>query len=162
MARIVIALGSNLGDRQAYLSSAKQLLEQISEAPVICSSIYETEPVGPSDKMYYNAVALMESSEPPLELLDRFKSFEYQSGRDPEAQKWGDREIDIDMIDYEGVTLQNERLALPHPHYNNRRFVLVPLAEVYPDWVDPVSGYSIDELLERVDELGVYKTSLKW
>ncbi len=162
MARIVIALGSNLGDRLDYLKQAKSLISSLSDQPVICSSVYETEPLGPSDQLYYNAVALMHSEKPPLELLDQFKKFEIECGRDPEARKWSDREIDIDIIDYEGLALSSERLILPHPSYYKRTFVLVPLAEVCPDWIDPNTQTPIDELIKNADDLGVYKTSLKW
>lgn len=162
MARIVIALGSNLGDRLDYLKQAKHLLTGISDEPLVYSSIYETEPLGPSDQMYYNAVALMHSEQPPLELLDQFKQFEIDCGRDPGAQKWSDRKIDIDMIDYEGTTLSSDRLVLPHPSYYKRKFVLVPLAEVCPSWIDPITNSPIDKLIENADDLGVFKTSLKW
>ncbi len=162
MARLVIALGSNLGDRHHYLCKAKTMLAGLSDKELICSSIYETEPLGPSDQMYYNAVVLMHSQRPALELLDIFKQFEIDCGRDPEARKWTDREIDIDMIDYEGVRLSTDRLVLPHPSYFKRKFVLIPLAEICPDWVDPVSQAGIEQLIAEADELGVFKTSLKW
>ncbi len=162
MARIVIALGSNLGDRQAYLKESKQLLSRLSDREVIGSSIYETEPLGPSDNMYYNAACVMYSDLPPLELLDKFKSFEKECGRNPQARKWSDREIDIDIIDYQGVKLETDRLILPHPSYYKRKFVLIPLQEILPDWIDPGTGEKISKLIEQADDLGVFKTSLKW
>ena len=162
MARIVVALGSNLGDRLAHFQNAKKLLTRFSESRVICSSIYETEPLGSSDKMYYNAVSVLHSQKPPMELLDEFKAFEQQAGRNMSARKWSDREIDIDIIDYENVTLHTDRLILPHPNYITRKFVLIPLKEIYPDWIDPATGRPISELIARADDLGVFKTSLKW
>lgn len=162
MARIVVALGSNLGDRYSYLKESKKLLTRLSDRQVTCSSIYETEPLGPSDNMYYNAVSVMYSELPPLELLDKFKNFEKECGRNPKNRKWSDREIDIDIIDYEGVSLETDRLVLPHPSYFKRRFVLIPLQEIYPDWIDPGTGIKISQLIEQAEDLGVFKTSLKW
>ncbi|MEX0679943.1 MAG: 2-amino-4-hydroxy-6-hydroxymethyldihydropteridine diphosphokinase [Balneolales bacterium] len=163
MAQVVIALGSNLGDRQAHLSNAKKFLSKLSTTPVTASSIYETEPVGEaSTHMYYNAVCLIRVDLHPLSLLEALKNYEQRYGRDPAVPRWANRTIDLDIIDYDRQFITRQRLHVPHPEYAKRLFVLIPLKEICPDWTDLQSGQPIDALIAETDEIQVSKTRLKW
>lgn len=162
MARIIIALGSSLGDRLHYLKSAKDFLSNLCIGPVSVSPIYETEPVGNSKNHYLNAVLSGEMSTEPLALLEELKSFEMQMGRDPKAGFWTDRVLDLDIIDFGGEHIQTQRLTIPHPHYAERWFVLYPLRDLFPEWRDPLNNRPIDEMLASSARIDVKKTNLKW
>src|SRR5215472_5963839 len=129
MVRVFLGLGSNLGDRSAYL---KEALKEIHElAPVVASSpVYETEPVGmESDHLFYNMVVEVETSLRPPDLLRALKSIERKTGRKHAAHHL-DREIDIDILLYEGIEYADERVRVPHPQLEHRRFALEPLKEI--------------------------------
>lgn len=163
MARVIIALGSNLGDRRSHLSQARQYLESLSTTPLIRSSIYETEPVGEvSTHMFYNAVCMFETDLEAMTLLEKIKTYEQEYGRDPSAPRWANRTIDLDIIDYDRQNIARQRLVVPHPEYEKRLFVLYPLQEVYPDWVDVRSGRHISALIEQAPKIGVFKTRVNW
>ena len=133
---VVLALGSNVGDKTASLRRALRAIaaEQGIELTAV-SRLYRTAPWGKTDQDWFvNACALARTSLKPEALLDRVKRLEVELGREP-AERWGPRVIDIDLIAYDDVTLKAERLTLPHPELFNRAFVLVPLAEIAPDLV---------------------------
>ncbi len=163
MAKAVIALGSNLGDRLSHLVYARKFLSTISSASVAASSIYETEPVGEaSTHRYYNAVCCIETDLDPLTLLDALKQYEQQYGRDPSAPQWSNRTIDLDIIDYDRQVITRQRLLVPHPEYQKRLFVLEPLREIIPDWTDAGTGRSVADLIASAPKIEVLKTGLNW
>ncbi len=163
MAKAVIALGSNLGDRLAHFANARRFLSTLSTVPPEASSIYETEPVGEaSTHPYFNAVCAIETELDAMSLLDVLKRYEQEYGRDPSAPRWSNRTIDLDIIDYGRQVISRQRLQVPHPEYGNRLFVLVPLREVLPGWRDVRSGQTVDELIASSPKIEVSKTSLKW
>jgi len=133
-ARVVLALGSNVGDK---VQSLRRALRAINDEPGIelttVSRFYRTAPWGKTDQDWFvNACALGRTALKPAALLERVKALEVVLGREP-AERWGPRVIDIDLIAYDDVELKTERLTLPHPELFNRAFVLVPLAEIAPD-----------------------------
>ena len=135
-ARIVLALGGNVGDKA---KSLRRSLRAIANEPGIeligVSRLYRTAPWGKTDQDWFvNACALAQTSLKPEALLERVKRLEVELGREP-AERWGPRVIDIDLIAYGDVALKTERLTLPHPELFNRAFVLMPLAEIAPDLV---------------------------
>ena len=151
MMRAALALGSNLGDRLATLRAAVQDLSQVPGLTVLDqSSVYETAPVGPEQPDYLNAVVIIETTLAPEALLDAVQAIEFAHGR-VRIEHWGPRTLDIDIIDFEGQPLTSERLVVPHPLAIERAFVLVPLAEVAPDW--QLSGRSAAERAAEVLEL---------
>ncbi len=163
MAKAVIALGSNLGDRQVHLSHARRFLSTLSTVPTVASSIYETEPVGDaSTHPYFNAVCEIETGLDAMSLLEALKGYEREYGRDPAAPRWSNRTIDLDIIDYDRRIIARQRLHVPHPEYGKRLFVLVPLQEILPGWRDVRTGETVDALIASSPEIEVLKTSLKW
>lgn len=159
---VIVALGSNLGDRKASLARAKEFLTTLAVSQLRASSIYRSDPLGPARHEFLNAVVAFETVLKPEELLTQFKSFEWQSGRDPKAPRWSDRPIDLDIIAYGSHSLSTTELQLPHPEYTGRLFVLLPLAELYPDWTDPLTGKSIGQMIEEAAQIGITKTNMEW
>ncbi|GGG24913.1 2-amino-4-hydroxy-6-hydroxymethyldihydropteridine diphosphokinase [Paenibacillus abyssi] len=130
----IIALGSNLGDREGLLLQALRLLDEHASIQVQhVSGIYETDPVGFTEQpAFLNMAAAVAVSLPPLELLRQMLAVEGRLGRVRE-QRWGPRTIDLDLIYYEGVEMDTEELTLPHPRMLERAFVLVPMRDVVAD-----------------------------
>ncbi|MCG5058125.1 MAG: 2-amino-4-hydroxy-6-hydroxymethyldihydropteridine diphosphokinase [Limnoraphis sp. WC205] len=152
-----IALGSNLGDSGETLEKALQTLDDIPEIRVKRrSSWYKTAPIGPAQPDYLNACALLEVQLTPYQLLQTLLNVENQFGR-VRQERWGPRTLDLDLILFEDFILETPDLQVPHPRMSERAFVLVPLAEIAPHWIDPISGKTIAELLEQVERSGVNK-----
>ena len=151
---IFLALGTNLGDREANLRSAKELL-----APKIVvereSAIYVTPPWGYEDQPeFLNQVIRVRTYLRPLALLKVLKRIEKGLGRE-ETFRNGPRLIDLDILFYGQQVIQKKNLCIPHPRMHERAFVLVPLCEIAPDFVHPVLKETVQTLLSRVDTQGV-------
>lgn len=153
MSRAVIALGANLGDRIGTLRAAVEAIAGLGTV-LATSSAYETEPVGgPEQPAYLNAVVLLDTSLAPRELLAALQRIEAEHGRTREV-RWGARTLDLDIIDIDGLVLDEPDLVLPHPRAHERAFVLVPWLEVQPEAV--VAGHgSAAALLSSVGVDGV-------
>lgn len=157
-----IALGSNQGNRFKNMQDARFFLNSISESPISCSSLFETAPLGPADKPFYNAVIRLSTCETPESLLILVKEYERAYGRDMMAPRWSNRIIDLDIIAMEKVQIQLDWLQIPHKEYSKRQFVLVPLQEIEPKWSDPVSNMHITEMLLHAPEGFIKKLPLSW
>ena len=141
-----LALGSNLGDKEANLRRALELVQQRGVEVVKTSSFICTEPYGVTDQpQFLNGVCEVRTSLEPLELLHTLLDIEQEMGR-VRLRHWGERNIDLDLLLYEDVVLDTEELKLPHPDMQNRDFVLLPLAEIAPELVHPILQKSIEEL----------------
>lgn len=148
MARAFIGLGSNLGDREAALRGA---LELLGEDVVAVSSFRETEPVGYLDQpAFLNAAAALETGLEPRALLERLLGVERELGRTREGPRHGPRTIDLDLLVYDDRVIDEPGLVVPHPRLAERRFVLEPLAELDPDLVVPGRG-RVADLLSRLE-----------
>lgn len=152
-----IALGSNLGDRLGNFERAIKLIEERCGTVVLRSQILETLPVNhPStpelrQPMYLNGVIVLRSLLLPEPLLDRLLEIERELGRDRErSQRWGPREIDLDIVAAENLMFFSPRLTVPHPEMHRRAFVLKPLAQVLPEWRHPVLAKTAAELAAQV------------
>jgi 2-amino-4-hydroxy-6-hydroxymethyldihydropteridine diphosphokinase len=151
MALAYLSLGSNLGDREATLSRARQALRE-RFAPVRFSSVYETEPVDLTDQPWFlNQVAEVPTDMPPETLLEWVRSLENRMGRRREIPK-GPRTLDVDILLYDDRVLLREDLTLPHPRLAERRHVLVPLAELTPGLRLPPAGPTVRQALEKVKD----------
>lgn len=152
-----IALGSNLGDSRAILESSLEILDQTPRISLeLQSSFYRTEPVGPPQPDYLNGCALLKVEMSPLELLETLLAIEAKFGR-VRQERWGPRILDLDLLLFDNLILETPKLTLPHPCMRERAFVLVPLAEIAPNWIDPISGKAIAQLVQEVDCSGVTK-----
>jgi|RhiMethySRZTD1v2_1073278.scaffolds.fasta_scaffold632760_2 2-amino-4-hydroxy-6-hydroxymethyldihydropteridine diphosphokinase len=147
MTRAFLALGSNLGDREAELRRAVGAMTEV----VAASAVYETDPVGGPEGQgpYLNMVVQLETKRSPQQLLETCRSLEAVAGRVRDVH-WGPRTLDVDVIWIDGVTVTDDDLEVPHPRFRERPFVLAPLAELAPDIVP--AGWE-----EDFDHLGVYR-----
>lgn len=162
-AQVAIALGSNLGDSLTILETA---LQRLNNTPGLLlqhrSSWYRTAPIGPPQPDYLNGCAVFQVDQSrsnswgvsPHEMLELLLEVEREFGR-VRRQRWGPRTLDLDLLWFDTVILDTPTLTLPHPHWRERAFVLVPLAEIIPHWIDPVSGKSIAQFLKEVDCVGI-------
>ena len=146
---VYIGIGSNQGDREKNLREAVHRIktDEILKSPV-CSSIYETEPVGFEEQSWFlNAVIIGECSLEPVALLRYLKTLEKEMGR-RKVLRWGPRLIDLDILFYGSIVQKTEGLEIPHPRLHERGFVLVPLCELTPDLTHPLlSDRTVREIL---------------
>ena len=144
--KAVISLGANIGDTKANLDLAIDLLREATEV-IAVSSYSQTKPVGgPEQPDYLNAVVIVESELPAKDLLALLNGIETAMGRTREIH-WGPRVIDLDLIQYGGLLVNDEKLTLPHPRAHQRRFVLAPWLEIEPEAVLLTHG-RISDLLK--------------
>lgn len=153
---VYLALGTNLGDRSANLRAALDALPP--EVHVLAEShIYETPPWGYTDQpAFLNMAIKAETDLPPRELLACLKQIEVRLGRAPTFQ-YGPRQIDMDIIFYADLILEEAGLVIPHPRLHERAFVLVPLSDVAADVVHPLLHKSITEMLSTVNKSGIHR-----
>ena len=151
---VVIALGTNLGDRAENLAAARLHLAEILSIEKV-SHIYETDPWGYSDQPdYLNQVLLGSTTRSVTELLKTLKQIEVEMGREP-GFRYGPRLIDLDLLFYDDLIWQTEELTIPHPRLSERAIVLVPLREIVPDWLHPVLLRTVAQLADKVGTEGV-------
>jgi len=147
--RVAIALGSNVGDRRAHLDFAVDRLRTLLDNLKV-SSYYETEPAGVPEPqpLFLNAAAVGETTLSARALLDALLAIERERGRErPYAN--APRTLDLDLVLFGDVVIQEPDLVVPHPRFRERRFVLEPLAQIAPDLADPVTRLTIADLLRR-------------
>lgn len=150
---IYLSLGSNLGDCRGHLLAGLRGLDAAGVRPVACSALYRTQPVGgPPQDDFLNLVLEVETTLEPRALLQAAQQVEHRRGRRPRGERWGPRGLDIDLLLYRDLGVDEPGLQVPHPRFPQRRFVLVPLAELAPDQVHPSTGMSMAELLARCED----------
>ncbi|MBV9768591.1 MAG: 2-amino-4-hydroxy-6-hydroxymethyldihydropteridine diphosphokinase [Bryobacterales bacterium] len=160
MNTIFLALGSNVGDREANLRNAVTELERGEVQVLRRSSLYETEPQELRDQPWFlNAVVEVESGLSALQLLARIREIEQEMGRRRVISK-GPRNIDIDILFYGQSVVETAELKVPHPRLSQRRFVLEPLAEIAPGFKHPVTGKTASEMLEALEPQGVRRLNI--
>ena len=149
---IYIALGSNLGDKENNLKEALRRLTKKGITVCRVSGFISTAPYGVVDQPdFLNAVAEIETDKSPAELLQILLQTEREMGR-KRVRRWGERNIDLDLLLYDDRIIELPELKVPHPDMQNRDFVLKPAAELMPDYVHPVLGVKVRDLLEGLKE----------
>jgi len=147
--QVYISLGSNMGDKRKYLRDAIEQIGIRLGRIVKESKIYEAAPWGHTKQPdFYNQVIEVETELSPLQLLQGCLEIEKSLGRERNIL-WGERIIDLDILLYDGRSVQLENLNIPHPYLHLRNFVLVPLCEIAPDLIHPTMELSIRQLLDR-------------
>ncbi len=153
MSKVYLALGSNKGSRETYLNDAIKSLKNDNRVVVLkCSSVYETKPYGEiPQNNYLNAAVLIETDYTPDQIYLVIKKIEKEVGR-TESVRWGEREIDIDIILIDSLVFQNDKITIPHKEYHLRDFVLIPIYELNNELIDPKSKNKIKNLIKLLDE----------
>lgn len=163
MAQAVIILGSNSGDRYNIIKEAITMLSQKAGKIAMASSLYETEPWGfECDEFFINRVIVLNTPLAPHKLLQAGLEIEKQLGRERHAEgpRYSQRPIDIDILFYDSLVIDTPVFTVPHPRITERRFVLIPLCEIMPDYIHPVFGQSIEALLRNcTDNMQVTRVS---
>ncbi|MEX0647407.1 MAG: 2-amino-4-hydroxy-6-hydroxymethyldihydropteridine diphosphokinase [Balneolaceae bacterium] len=162
MEEVVIAAGSNLGNRLGYIQKAGEFLNSISKKKIKKASVWESEPVGEAKFTFFNSAAKLTTDLPPEELLSQLKQFEFTCGRERKPKRWGPRVIDLDIIRYGNLVIQRESLIIPHPEYRNRLFVLLPMLQIDANWHDPLTGKAVKELVEQAPQIEIHQTEYIW
>ena len=144
--RILVSLGGNVGDVMVTFARALTALAREVSVPAR-SSVWRSAPLGPPQQDFLNAAALVEMDAHPLALLALCQQLEAAAGRDrTREERWGPRPLDLDLLIAPGVVIESPTLTLPHAHLAERRFALVPAAELASDWVHPRLHRTLAEL----------------
>jgi 2-amino-4-hydroxy-6-hydroxymethyldihydropteridine diphosphokinase len=152
---IILSLGSNIEPRKEYLLLALKELEKYLKIEKV-SKIYETKPVGfEKQNNFLNLIVIGDTELTPQELLKKIKETETKVGR-KERFRWGPREIDIDIVYFKNKVVEEENLIIPHPERLKRNFVIIPLLELIPDFVDPQTKRPIKEFIQPDQEVHPY------
>lgn len=152
-----VGLGSNLADPRAQIERALQNLARMPRLRLLLRSrLYRSAPWGVLDQPeFVNAAAAIETALPPRELMQAMLAIEREAGRDRSGERWGPRVLDLDLLLYGALTLDEPALRVPHPHLHERAFVLLPLAEIAPHLEVPGRG-PISTLLAHLDSSGCH------
>ena len=153
---VYLLLGSNLGDRESYITGATNLLAERVGAVEVVSSYYETASWGKTEQPdFINQAIYLQTNLSPQELLITILDIEKQFGRQ-RIEKWGSRTIDIDILFYADMIIKESDLVVPHPYLHERAFALLPLAEIAPEYVHPLMNKTILDLCDSLaDDLSV-------
>ncbi|VVO43393.1 2-amino-4-hydroxy-6-hydroxymethyldihydropteridine diphosphokinase [Pseudomonas fluorescens] len=155
MERIYIGMGSNLADPAEQLRSAIDGLAQLPQTELVgVSAFYQSDSLLPGQPRYTNAVAALDSTLPPLELLDALQAIENGQGRE-RLERWGPRTLDLDIVLFGDRLIDEPRLKVPHYHLQERAFVLYPLAELAPADLRLADGRCLTELLAACPFVGL-------
>ena len=149
MNTVYIQLGSNIGERKSYIAKSMEQIEENIGKIIIESSIFETIPWGyENQNNFLNSVIKIKTPFDSFEVLQKSQDIENNLGRE-RVDKWGERTIDIDILFYNNEIINTTKLNIPHPLIQQRKFVLVPLSEIAPNYTHPILKKSISTLLSE-------------
>jgi len=155
LAKVYLALGSNLENPVRQLNQALQTLEKLSTTPIIHSDFYKSKALGPqSQPDYINAVALIQTQGDAFSLLRKLQKIEDNQGRNRKTERWGARTLDLDILLYDQLTLDTPSLTIPHKEMLKRAFVLYPLYEIAPKLILP-NQTDIKSTIDKLDQAGL-------
>jgi len=153
MNKVYLSLGSNRGGRTAHLKNAIDLLSEWAGEVTVVSSLYETPPWKMEDETnFINQALLLETEMSAAQLIDTIILIESMMGRQRSANKYEPRKIDIDVLFFNNEIINTDELTVPHPLLQERKFVLVPMAEIAPEFIHPVFKKSISRLLNECED----------
>jgi 2-amino-4-hydroxy-6-hydroxymethyldihydropteridine diphosphokinase len=151
MSQVFFSIGSNMGNRLANLMEAIAMLH-VGMPITAVSPVYQTEPWGDrAQAAFLNICVAAKTTLKPHDLLHLIKQLEKEIGRTP-TYRWGPRVIDIDILFYDAIVLDEDGLTIPHPYLPQRAFVLVPLADLIPDFIHPINGQTVREMCLAVGD----------
>lgn len=155
MSKVYLLTGSNIGDSIKNLFKARfSIVDHIGEVET-ASSMYRTEPWGNKDQQdFLNQILLIDTELYPFEVMNEILKIEKEMGRNRQ-QKWEPRIIDIDILFYDDIAFEKDNLTIPHPLLQDRRFTLVPLNEIAPQFMHPKLNKTISELLEECNDMSI-------
>lgn len=163
----LLALGSNRrhprhGRPRAVLGAALERLEAEGLAVIATAPVFQTEPVGPSQRRYANSAVLVETTLMPPEVLALAKRIEHDFGRRAGGQRWASRVLDIDLVLWSGGCWAEPGLTIPHPLFRQRAFVLAPAVHIAPRWCDPVTGLTLRQVHARLTRPRAVRRATGW
>ena len=158
MHQVFLGIGGNTGNKHENFDKVYTLIKNELGDIIKRSSVYETPPWGfESEENFWNQVLIVETQFSSKKLLKNITEIENWFGRERVSGKYTSREMDIDILYFDELVLNNEKLTIPHPQMANRLFVLVPLAEIAPDFVHPLLKMTSLKLLENCTDSSVIK-----
>jgi 2-amino-4-hydroxy-6-hydroxymethyldihydropteridine diphosphokinase len=151
-----ISIGSNLGDKLLNCRNAMTALESSGTGKILaCSRFYATEPVDYADQAWFiNAAVKIATPHSPHALLRRLVAIQQAAGRKADTVRFGPRILDLDIVFYEDLVIEDQELQIPHPRMHKRRFVLQPVCDIDPKIVHPVLHQNVQSLLDQLGEEG--------
>lgn len=162
MKNAILSIGSNLGNRIEFLKSSIKNIRLLANTTITnVSDVYETEPIGVSKQSnYLNCIVYLKTDLSPYDLLTEINEIEKMYKRERRI-KWGPRTLDIDIIDYDNKIVNTEQLTLPHPRMHKRRFVLLPMTEIKPDYIHPLYKISLFTMLKKTEKQKCVKMNME-
>ena len=158
MHKVFLGIGGNIGNKQQNFTKVEDLIEKRLGKILLKSSVYETPPWGfNAEENFWNQVLLIKTKFLAEELLWRTKEIEDQFYRQERDVRYSSREMDIDMLYYDDIFMETDKLILPHPRLHQRKFVLVPLVEIAPDFKHPLFRLTSMQMLENCKDESIIK-----
>ena len=158
MHKVFLGIGGNIGDKQKNFESVYSIIENVLGKIVNASSVYETPPWGfQSDDPFWNSVIEIESTYTPEQLLEEIHKIENLFDRKRESESYSSRQIDIDILYFDDLYMETETLIIPHRYIPHRKFVLVPLNQIVPNFKHPLLRLTSSEMLESCKDQSIIK-----
>lgn len=156
MHSVFVGIGGNIGDKLLNFRKAEKLIDEIMGNIILASSIYESPPWGfKSNDTFWNQVLKIETNLPPTGLLEKIHRIEGMFGRERSSTGYSSRQMDIDILYFDDLILETEKLTIPHPLLHKRMFVLTPLCEIAPDFIHPALKLTSKQMKDNCTDKSV-------